>query len=156
MTVLVARAFLIAPSIWDHRDNFRIARNTSPQLSRSLRVAFSVSGTSRPHRWTPEILTPDHYWGTFIRVKIACDPAKRAAILEERGLDMLDAVKVFAGPTATWLDDRFNYGETPWLTAGSCGRLDPTRRISTRDLDEVLPCQGSPQVPPPLPRGVRR
>ena len=31
---------------------------------------------------------------------------------------MLDAVKVFAGPAASWLDDRFNYGETRWLTAG--------------------------------------
>ena len=51
-------------------------------------------------------------------MKVTCDPAKRAAVLEERGLDMLDAVKVFAGPTATWPDDRFDYGEARWLTAG--------------------------------------
>ena len=51
-------------------------------------------------------------------MKVTCDPAKRAAVLEERGLDMLDAVKVFAGPIATWPDDRFDYGEARWLTAG--------------------------------------
>jgi len=30
---------------------------------------------------------------------------------------MLDAAK-FAGPPPTWLDDRFDYGEARWLTAG--------------------------------------
>jgi len=74
---------------------------------------------------------------------------------------MLDAAK-FAGPAATWLDDRFDYSEARWLTAGFlAGQVvliawDPTRRISPRDLDEVSPCQGSPQIPPPLPRGLRR
>jgi uncharacterized protein len=31
---------------------------------------------------------------------------------------MLGAVKVFAGPTATWLGDRFDYGAARRLTAG--------------------------------------
>ena len=51
-------------------------------------------------------------------MKITCDPAKRAAILETRGIDLREAAKVFAGPTATWLDDRFDYGEVRQLPAG--------------------------------------
>jgi uncharacterized DUF497 family protein len=50
--------------------------------------------------------------------KVSFDPAKRSATLEKRGIDMLDAANVFAGPTATWLDDRFEYGEERWLAAG--------------------------------------
>jgi uncharacterized DUF497 family protein len=38
-------------------------------------------------------------------VKITFDPAKRAVILKTRGLDVLDAAQIFAGPTATWRDD---------------------------------------------------
>ncbi len=51
-------------------------------------------------------------------MKITCDPAKRAAVLETRGIDLREAAEVFAGPTATWPDDRFNYGEVRQLTAG--------------------------------------
>ncbi len=51
-------------------------------------------------------------------VRITFDAAKRTAILETRGIDVLDAAKVFAGPTATWPDDRFDYGEARYLTAG--------------------------------------
>jgi uncharacterized protein len=92
-------------------------------------------------------------------VKFSFDADKRAATLEKRGIDMLDAAKVFAGPTATWLDDRFNYGEARWLTAGFlAGRvvLIAWTQRGARNLHEVLPCQGSPQISPPLPRGLRR
>ena len=51
-------------------------------------------------------------------MRISFDADKRIATLEQRGIDMLDAVKVFAGPTATWLDDRFDYGEARQLTVG--------------------------------------
>jgi uncharacterized protein len=51
-------------------------------------------------------------------VKVSFDADKRAVVLAERGIDMIDAAKVFAGPTATWLDDRFDYGEARWLTVG--------------------------------------
>jgi uncharacterized protein len=51
-------------------------------------------------------------------VRITFDAAKRSAILETRGFDVRDAAKVFAGPTATWPDDRFDYGEARQLTAG--------------------------------------
>ena len=51
-------------------------------------------------------------------MKITCDVVKRAAVLQARGLDLLDAAKVFKGVNATWRDDRFDYGETRYLTAG--------------------------------------
>jgi uncharacterized DUF497 family protein len=52
---------------------------------------------------------------------ITFDPAKRAITLKERGLDFADAAKVFAGPTATWPDARFAYGEARQITAGLLG-----------------------------------
>jgi uncharacterized DUF497 family protein len=41
-----------------------------------------------------------------------------AVVLETRGIDMRDAAKVFAGRSATWLDERFDYGELRYQTAG--------------------------------------
>ncbi len=55
------------------------------------------------------------------RMTITFDPAKRADTLKNRGLDFVDAAKVFAGDRATWVDDRFDYGEERLITAG---RLD--------------------------------
>lgn len=51
-------------------------------------------------------------------MKISFDPAKRAATLEERKLDFLDAAEVLAGLNYTIEDQRFNYGETRWATYG--------------------------------------
>jgi uncharacterized DUF497 family protein len=48
-----------------------------------------------------KILTPIFIGGTVSAVKVS-----------------FDAAKVFAGPAATWLDDRFDYDEARWLTAG--------------------------------------
>lgn len=52
---------------------------------------------------------------------ITFDPAKRDRTLKERGLDFADADKVFAGDRATWIDDRFDYDEVRWITAGWLG-----------------------------------
>lgn len=49
---------------------------------------------------------------------ITFDPAKRAATLKNRGLDFVDATKVFAGDHASWADDRFEYGEERLISAG--------------------------------------
>ena len=46
------------------------------------------------------------------------DPAKRAATLEVRGLDMARAGEVFAGATLTVEDDRQDYGEDRFITIG--------------------------------------
>ncbi|WP_225029426.1 BrnT family toxin [Xinfangfangia pollutisoli] len=51
-------------------------------------------------------------------MKCTSDPAKRAKTLAERGLDMDHAGEVFAGPTVTFEDDRFDYGETRFITVG--------------------------------------
>ncbi|WP_438278057.1 BrnT family toxin [Nitrobacter sp.] len=51
-------------------------------------------------------------------MKITFDPAKRAATLAHREMDFADAAQVFEGDHATWLDDRFDYGETRQITAG--------------------------------------
>lgn len=51
-------------------------------------------------------------------MKISYDPDKRAKTLAERGLDFEDSVAVFAGKTINYLDDRFDYGEPRWISAG--------------------------------------
>jgi uncharacterized DUF497 family protein len=54
-------------------------------------------------------------------VRITYDPAKRAATSESRGLDFADAAHVFAGRHATAPDDRQDYGEPRFITAGFLG-----------------------------------
>lgn len=51
-------------------------------------------------------------------MRITCDPHKRAATLTVRGLDLRRAREVFAGMHLTREDDRFDYGETRYVTAG--------------------------------------
>lgn len=51
-------------------------------------------------------------------MRITCDPAKRKWTLQERGLDMRRAKEVFAGPHFTHADDRQDYGEPRFITAG--------------------------------------
>ena len=38
--------------------------------------------------------------------------------MRERGLDFADAGEVFAGPSFSLVDDRFDYGETRFISAG--------------------------------------
>ena len=57
-------------------------------------------------------------------MRITFDPAKRDLTLEHRGLDFARAGEVFAGLTATVADERFDYGEERFITAGHLdGRL---------------------------------
>jgi uncharacterized DUF497 family protein len=49
---------------------------------------------------------------------ITFDPKKRAETLKHRGLDFVDAAKVFAGRTATRRDDRKDYCEPRYISAG--------------------------------------
>ena len=49
---------------------------------------------------------------------ITWDETKRRKTLEKRGLDFADADKVFAGNRYTRLDDRRDYGEPRYITAG--------------------------------------
>lgn len=52
------------------------------------------------------------------------DPHKRAITLANRGLDFAEVAQLFAGRTATIPDDREEYGESRFITAGTLnGRL---------------------------------
>jgi uncharacterized DUF497 family protein len=51
-------------------------------------------------------------------MKISFDPAKRELTLRARGLDFGDAEGVFAGPTFTFEDARFDYPEIRSVTVG--------------------------------------
>lgn len=46
------------------------------------------------------------------------DERKRKANLRNHNLDFVDALRVFQGPTATYEDDRFAYGERRFITLG--------------------------------------
>ena len=55
---------------------------------------------------------------------ISYDAEKRDSTLRERGLDFEDAVRVFAGTTIDFIDDRKDYREVRWLSFGHLlGRL---------------------------------
>jgi uncharacterized DUF497 family protein len=57
-------------------------------------------------------------------VRITFDPAKRDATLAARGLDFADAETVFADVHATARDERRDYGERRFISAGYlAGRL---------------------------------
>ncbi|MGY6708457.1 MAG: BrnT family toxin [Rhizobiaceae bacterium] len=52
------------------------------------------------------------------------DPSKRQDTLDQRGLDMANAAEVFEGDHLTVEDDRFDYGETRYITIGfMAGRM---------------------------------
>ena len=46
------------------------------------------------------------------------DEERRASKLKDHGLDFADAPRVFSGPTVTYEDDRFRYGEQRFVTLG--------------------------------------
>jgi len=51
-------------------------------------------------------------------VEIEFDPAKRLRTLRARGLDMAEAGEAFEGPSLTFADVRFPYGEERFVTVG--------------------------------------
>lgn len=51
-------------------------------------------------------------------MKITFDPSKRDLTLKHRALDFARAGEVFAGLTATVVDDRFEYSEARLISAG--------------------------------------
>ena len=62
------------------------------------------------------------FWGyNKLALTIAFDPAKRDLTLRHRGLDFARADEVFVGRTITVPDDRFDYGESRFITAGYLG-----------------------------------
>ncbi|MSQ73486.1 MAG: BrnT family toxin [Betaproteobacteria bacterium] len=51
-------------------------------------------------------------------MEITFDQAKRDRTLRDRGLDFVDARRVFNGETFTFADERREYGETRLITLG--------------------------------------
>jgi uncharacterized DUF497 family protein len=82
-------------------------------------------------------------------VKLSYDPHKRARTLAERGLDFDDAVQVFAGATVDFVDDRYDNGETRWLSFGHLGQrmvaVVWTRRGDTRHVISMRKANGREQ-----------
>ncbi len=87
-------------------------------------------------------------------MRITCDPAKRLRTLQERGLDMRRAKEVFAGYHFTRPDDRFDYGESRfisvgwlesrlvvfvWTPRGSARRIISMRHCHEREAKEIRP-----------------
>ncbi|KIZ33777.1 MULTISPECIES: BrnT family toxin [Rhodopseudomonas] len=57
-------------------------------------------------------------------MEITFDPAKRAASMQDRGLDFADAAEVFAGKTLDFPDERRDYGELRIIRVGQLrGRM---------------------------------
>ena len=77
-------------------------------------------------------------------MRITFDPAKRDLTLRHRGLDFTRAGEVFAGRTATVADDRLDYGETRFISAGHLdGRLVVmvwTQRDEARHIISMRHC----------------
>jgi uncharacterized DUF497 family protein len=62
--------------------------------------------------------------------------AKRRSNLLKHGFDFADCAKVFAGPTFTVRDDRFDYGETRLTVLGLLGARVLT--VACTEVDEVI------------------
>jgi hypothetical protein len=54
-------------------------------------------------------------------MRFTWDERKRRTNLKAHGLDFLDALQVFDGPTFTFEDDRFGYGEQRFVSLGFLG-----------------------------------
>ena len=51
-------------------------------------------------------------------MRFSWDEKKRRSNLKDHGLDFVDAPRVYEGPTFTFEDDRFAYGEQRFVTLG--------------------------------------
>jgi uncharacterized protein len=79
-------------------------------------------------------------------MRFTWDDDKYESNLVKHGLDFADAKVVFSGPTFTYEDDRFAYGEQRFMTLGLLGQMvvsithkesnDEVRIISVRSIRE--------------------
>jgi uncharacterized DUF497 family protein len=87
-------------------------------------------------------------------MRITFDSAKRAQTLKERGLDFRRAKDVFAGVHLTRAEDRRDYGEPRFITAGwlerrivimvwtprgSARRIISMRKANAREVKRISP-----------------
>jgi uncharacterized DUF497 family protein len=72
-------------------------------------------------------------------VDFVWDEAKRESNLQKHGLDFVDVERMFAGETATILDDRFDYGEERFVTLGLLdGRVVAVAHTETATIIRVI------------------
>jgi len=64
------------------------------------------------------------------------DEAKRQSNIRKHGIDFIGIEKVFAGETVTILDDRFDYGESRFVTVGMLKNLAVA--VTHAETDEVI------------------
>jgi hypothetical protein len=65
------------------------------------------------------------------------DEKKRQSNIKKHGIDFARAVEIFAGPTFTWEDDRFDYGEQRWITMGLMGSQVVVLVVHTESTEEI-------------------
>jgi uncharacterized DUF497 family protein len=69
-------------------------------------------------------------------VRFAWPERKRGSNVKDRGLDFIDAPRVFEGRTFTYEDDRFAYGEQRYVTLGLLAGV-PLSVVHTESENEV-------------------
>jgi len=96
------------------------------------------------------MLTPAINWGYINCVKITFDKAKRERTLRQRGLDFADAAEVFEGLHTVLADDRFEYSERRYVSAGHLrGRMVVivwTPRGDTRHIISMRYCHAKEEA----------
>lgn len=71
-----------------------------------------------------------------MHMRLTWDPLKRRSNLKVHHIDFIDAEKVFAGPTFTFEDDPFAYGERRLVTLGLLEGI-PVSIVHTEDENEI-------------------
>jgi uncharacterized protein len=67
------------------------------------------------------------------------DEAKRQSNIHKHGIDFVGIEKAFAGTTLTILDDRFDYGESRFMTLGMLsGRVVVIAHTETPEVIRVI------------------
>jgi len=72
-------------------------------------------------------------------MRFVWDEAKRRSNISQHGIDFVDVDEVFAGETITFLDNRYDYGETRFLTFGLLwGEVVAIVHIETDEVIRVI------------------
>jgi uncharacterized DUF497 family protein len=66
------------------------------------------------------------------------DEKKRRSNLKKHGIDFTCAADIFTGPTFTWEDSRFDYGEQRWITMGQLGSQVVVLVVHTETEEEII------------------
>ncbi len=67
------------------------------------------------------------------------DEAKRQSNIQKHGIDFEGIEKAFAGTTLTILDDRFDYGESRFITLGTLrGRVVVIAHTETQEVIRII------------------